>query len=120
VDLLCPAVGQGALAIETRDDGGAGMLACLVLNDADTNAAITAERGVLEMLGGGCQVPVGAYATIAGGRLHLRAIVIAPDGTRLVRREADGPVSEALRIGREMGRELLESGGREILQSVAG
>jgi hydroxymethylbilane synthase len=119
VEVLCPAVGQGALAIETRAEGEA-MQACLALNHAETNAAIGAERGVLEMLGGGCQVPVGAYATISQGTLHLLAIVIAPDGTKLVRREADGPMSDAVRIGHEVGRELLESGGREILKSVAG
>ncbi|HUS08401.1 MAG TPA: hydroxymethylbilane synthase [Bryobacteraceae bacterium] len=120
VEIVCPAVGQGALAIETRADGGAGMLACEVLNHAETSAAVRAERAVLEMLGGGCQVPVGAYAEVSRGRLRLRALVIAPDGTRQAKREAEGPAAEAVRIGHAIGLELLEAGGREILKSVAG
>ncbi len=62
---MCPAVGQGALAIETRADG-AGCDACAALDHADTHAAVTAERAFLGALGGGCQVPIGAYATVAG------------------------------------------------------
>src|SRR5471032_332625 len=64
---MCPAVGQGALAIETRTSG-VGLDACAALDHAATHAAVMAERGVLGALGGGCQVPIGAYATVADGR----------------------------------------------------
>src|SRR5690349_19684528 len=76
--VMCSAVGQGALAIETRAEG-AGREACAALDHPSTRAAVTAERGVLATLGGGCQVPIGAHATVDGGRLRLFAIVVAPD-----------------------------------------
>ncbi|HJT87160.1 MAG TPA: hydroxymethylbilane synthase, partial [Bryobacteraceae bacterium] len=77
-DIMCPSVGQGALAIETRA-AGAGRDAVAPLDDRDTRAAVTAERGVLAALGGGCQVPIGAYARVSGGRLEIRAVVVSPD-----------------------------------------
>lgn len=114
VELMCPAVGQGSLAIETRADDGPAMRACLKLNHPPTKAAITAERAVLAVLGGGCQVPIGAHATLAEGMIHLRAIVISPDGARMVKRESHGV--DALQLGRAMGEELLANGAREILE----
>ncbi len=120
VESMCPAVGQGALAIETRLDGGAGMQASQKLEDPATRAAITAERAVLAKLGGGCQVPIGAYGSIAGQSLHLRAIVISPDGLRMVREEITGPASEAFAIGSSMADRLLAAGAGAILESVYG
>ncbi len=120
IDVMCPAVGQGALAIETRGDGGPALSACARLEDAATRAAVTAERAVLAELGGGCQVPIGANATVAGGALHIVAVVGMPDGTEVIRRRASGAASEAGRVGQELGRELLEAGAREILEMVYG
>ena len=117
VETMCPAVGQGALAIETRASG-AGFEACCGMDHAATHAAVTAERGVLLALGGGCQVPIGAYATVDGGRLRIVAIVASPNGAELVRGESEGPAGEAARIGRELGQELLERGARRILEAV--
>jgi hydroxymethylbilane synthase len=114
---MCSAVGQGALAIETRA-AGAGRDACAALDHAATHAAVMAERGVLGALGGGCQVPIGALARVAGGRLHLQAIVVSPDGSELVRAQAEGAVEEAEAIGRGLGAELLEQGARRILEAV--
>ncbi|HET8549383.1 MAG TPA: hydroxymethylbilane synthase [Bryobacteraceae bacterium] len=119
-EIMCPAVGQGALAIETRADTGAAMQACARLNHADTNAAITAERAVLAQLGGGCQVPVGAHATVGNGRMHLRAVVASQDGKRIVRDELEGSSRDATRLGTELGKRLLGSGAREILAEVYG
>jgi hydroxymethylbilane synthase len=116
--IMCPAVGQGALAIETRADGGHAAEFCARLNHVDTNAAITAERAVLEQLGGGCQVPVGAHAVVNNGRLHLRAIVASSDGRRLVRAETEGEAADARRLGTELGRLLLGRGAQEILAEV--
>jgi hydroxymethylbilane synthase len=113
VDVMCPAVGQGSLAIETRNDNGPGMLACLRLNHPPTQACITAERAVLSVLGGGCQVPIGAHAVIDEGTLHLRAIVISPDGKRFVKSEALG--LDPFKMGAALGQELLDKGAREIL-----
>jgi hydroxymethylbilane synthase len=120
VEVMCPAVGQGSLGLETRDDSGPAAQACMQLNHGDTNAAITAERSVLSVLGGGCQVPIGAHAVVNEGRLYLRAVVSAPDGKTLVRREAEGPVADAAALGEALGHELLGGGAREILAVVYG
>uniref|UniRef100_Q022E4 Porphobilinogen deaminase n=1 Tax=Solibacter usitatus (strain Ellin6076) TaxID=234267 RepID=Q022E4_SOLUE len=115
-DLMCPAVGQGALAIETR----AGFVLPAVLNHADTHTAVLAERGLLGALGGGCQVPIGAHATVAGGRVRLLGLVAAPDGSEIVRAEAEGASGEAAEIGKRLGAELLARGARRILDGVYG
>jgi hydroxymethylbilane synthase len=118
-DVMCPAVGQGALAIETLDTG-AGFEACRVLDDADTRAAVEAERGLLGALGGGCQVPIGAHATVANGRLRLIGVVASPNGEEQIRGEVEGVVSDADALGRRLGVDLLELGGRRILNEVYG
>jgi hydroxymethylbilane synthase len=115
--VMCPAVGQGALAIETRG-GGAGFEACAALNDAPTRAAVTAERGVLAALGGGCQVPIGAHARVDGGEVGVYAIVASPDGRELIGARESGPVEEAESVGRQLGERLLELGARRILEAV--
>jgi len=118
-DVMCPAVGQGALAVETRAEGVAREI-CAVLNHAVTRAAVTAERAVLAALGGGCQVPIGAHAVVTRDSLRLIGVVIAPDGTRGVRKYFEGAVAEAQEIGKRVGQDLLEAGGREILEHVYG
>jgi hydroxymethylbilane synthase len=114
-DVMCPAAGQGALAIETRDDGGEAREIAGRLNHAATNAAVTAERSLLAMLEGGCQVPIGAFAHFEGSVLHLTAIVASPDGTRMMREKASG--SDPVTLGRELGERMLASGVRDILGS---
>ncbi len=119
-DVMCPAVGQGALAVETRADGGSAFQISKRLEDAETRIAVTAERAVLASLGGGCQVPIGAHATVEGSRLHLRAIVVSPDGSQAIRKQSTGSVEDAAALGRAVGAELLAEGGREILEAVYG
>ena len=114
-DVMCPAVGQGALAIETRNDGGPAHLIAAKLNDAASNAAVTAERSLLATLEGGCQVPIGAYARWEGSVLHLRAIVASPDGSRMIRDRATG--TDPVTLGKQLGERLLSAGAREILAS---
>jgi hydroxymethylbilane synthase len=111
---MCPAVGQGALAIETR----AGFEKVAMLDHAATHTAIMAERAVLAALGGGCQVPIGAYATVSDGRIHLLAIVAAPDGSQVIGATAEGATAEAAAIGARVAADLLERGARHILQAV--
>jgi hydroxymethylbilane synthase len=122
VETMCPAVGQGALAIEAKEDEDSPALqACRMLEDAATRAAITAERSVLATLGGGCQVPIGAHATVDGARLHLRAVVVAPDGKSApVVCTLSGDVAAAAALGREAGEELLRAGADDILEAVYG
>lgn len=118
-EAMCPAVGQGALAIETRSSG-AGLEACGALNHAATHFAVAAERAFLRALGGGCQVPIGAHAAVDGEQLHLAGLVIAPDGSAVVRAERGGPADEAENIGAALGAEVLDAGGRGILEAVVG
>src|SRR5579862_5709598 len=117
VEIMCPAVGQGALAIETREDGGAAHELVRKLDHADSRIAVTAERAMLEKLGGGCQVPVGGYAFLEKGVIQMRAIVASPDGKRVVRAELSGV--DPVRTGASIGRNLLEKGAEEILRALA-
>ena len=118
-DRMCSAVGQGALAIETRA-AGAGFDACQPLDHAATHAAVAAERGVLGALGGGCQVPIGAHARVMGDTIQLLAIVASPDGAKIIRAESTGPVSDAAGQGRRLGADLLSRGAAKILEAVYG
>ena len=111
---MCPAVGQGALAIETR----AGFEGVALLDHPATHAAVLAERAVLRALGGGCQVPIGAYATLSGDRIHILAIVAAPDGTQVIRANAEGAAADAAQIGARLADDLLKRGARHILDAV--
>jgi len=115
--VMCPAVGQGALAIETRL-AGAGREAAAELDHAATHQCVTAERGLLAALGGGCQVPIGAHAQAAAGRLKLVALVASPDGSEIVRGELEGSVADAEALGRSLGTDLLSRGAQRILEAV--
>jgi hydroxymethylbilane synthase len=117
-DAMCPAVGQGALAIETRDEGAA-REACAALDDALTHAAVSAERAFLRSLGGGCQVPIGAHAKVEGGKLHLRGLVIAPDGSQMIEGTSEGPAEDAESIGASLGAEILSRGAAALLTTHA-
>jgi hydroxymethylbilane synthase len=114
-EVMCPAAGQGALAVETRE-GGEGPVT--QMEDPATRIAVTAERVVLDELGGGCQVPIGAHARVEGGRVVLMAVIVAPGGTQFVRAEEQGSAAEAAALGREVAARLLAGGGREILETV--
>jgi hydroxymethylbilane synthase len=104
-----PAVAQGALAIETRDDDGAAWQAARSLHDPQAAATVDAERALLAALGGGCQVPLGAFASIHQDALILHAAVAASDGSRVVRMQHQGNPSNAVVIGQELAALLLQS-----------
>lgn len=110
--VMCPAVGQGALAIETRTDR---VEVAASLEHRDTRVAVTAERALLGALGGGCQVPIGANATVDGDTVHLRGIVAAPDGSNVVRGNLSGHASEAASIGKTLAEQLMAQGAKELL-----
>lgn len=118
VDEMTPAPGQGALGIETRGQGEAWRI-CRQLDHLPARRQVACERAVLAELGGGCQLPLGALAEHEGPVLHVRAVIIAPQGGRFVRAEHRGPSEDAERIGRELARTLLSSGGDAILEDVA-
>jgi len=117
-DACVPAPGQGIIAVEIRDtDERAGRLLG-VIDDADAAAALRSERAVVARLGGGCQMPIGALADVAGGELTVRAVVISPDGQRIVRGSASGSSDQAEALGRSVADELLQDGAGDILADV--
>ena len=112
-----PAIGQGALAIETR---GADVPAAIAaLDDRRTRVAVEAERAFLIRVGGSCHTPLAAHASVDGERLQLRALIASPDGERVLRSERHGRVGDAAAIGAAVADELLERGGDEILRALA-
>lgn len=115
-ELMLPAVGQGALGIETRsaDRETASLVASL--DDAETRACVTAERALLHELEGGCQVPLGALARLEGDDLLLEACVFSPDGTDFVRREFRGSAKDADTAGKVLGQILIDAGADRILR----
>jgi hydroxymethylbilane synthase len=116
VEIMCPAPGQGALAIETRVAGAAREIARR-LDHAETRRAVEAERALVAVLGGGCQLPIGAYAALENSAIHLRAVVASPDGSRLIKGEQRG--TDPNLVGAELGARLLDQGAREILDQVS-
>jgi hydroxymethylbilane synthase len=120
VEIMCPAAGQGALAIEIRQ-GDASMRHVLeFLNDPAARAATDCERALLNRMGGGCQVPIGAFAEMQNGKLHLEAIVADPDGSKVLRESREGDINDPEKLGNEVGEILLSRGGDKILEKVYG
>jgi len=108
---LCPAPGQGALGLQTRLHGEAQAI-CGRLNDEPTSQAVRAERAVLAGLGGGCQLPVGAYAIVSGDSLTVSAVVVASSS---IKSSATGRACDAEELGRNVADDLLKQGARCLL-----
>ena len=117
-DILLPAMGQGALGIETRLDDTKIYDFISTLNHEETNYAVTAERSLVGRLDGGCQVPIGAYARIEKGLITLKGLVASLDGEIIYKLENVGPVDDAIKIGQELGAQLLKMGANEILEKL--
>lgn len=117
-DMMCPAAGQGALGIEIRQGDEGNRRHLLFLDNRDARIATTCERALLNKLGGGCQVPIGAFAEVHDGIIHLQGVVAHPDGSLVLRESRDGEDPE--RLGSEVGERLLTRGGDAILQEVYG
>ena len=117
-DISLPAVGQGAIAIESRlrDQETTDILA--KLDDPETRTAIIAERALLSALQGGCQVPLGAWARMERGELVMEAVVCSVDGTQYVREKASAPPEKPAELGQQLARVLAEGGARTILEEV--
>ena len=117
-----PAVGQGAIGIESRVDRDDLLPLLAILNDTDTAWCVRAERAMSRSLGGSCTVPLGGFATIAGGRASMQAFVASPDGSRMVR--ADNTAAHtpdgAESLGQEIADRLAAGGAREILRALEG
>jgi hydroxymethylbilane synthase len=112
---MLPAVGQGAIAIETRTDNVAAVEAVQRLDHDDTRTACLAERALLRSLGGGCQFPIAAHAVLQGGKLNVDGLVANPDGTRVLREHVSGSVEEPEKLGAELAAKLLALGADSLL-----
>lgn len=117
-EIMLPAVGQGAMAIEIRDNDTQVREIVSVLNNDETFRCITAERAFLRRLEGGCQVPIGAFARIEGDQLHLEGVVGNLDGSKNLRERISGYVTDADALGTRLAERMLENGAGEILESV--
>ena len=112
---MLPAVSQGSLGIETRADDEATNALVSRLDDPRTRAAVTAERALLRSLGGGCQVPIAAHATVEGGRLSLEGLVSTLDGTQVLRDRLEGGTGEAAGVGEALAGRLMGRGAGALL-----
>jgi hydroxymethylbilane synthase len=138
-EVLLPAIGQGALGIEVREPGweshepsaerrapraemreASVAELVTVLDDPDTHVAVRAERAMLKRLGGGCQVPIAAWATVEADTILLRGLIAATDGVTVIRGEARGTVGEPEAVGRDLAEDLLRRGGQAVLGTILG
>ena len=118
-EILLPAMGQGALGIETRRDDIQIYNFISDLDHEQTHCAVNAERALVGALDGGCQIPIGAFATVDGRLISLRGLVASLDGKTVYKRDKTGFVDEAVNIGRELGTELLEMGADCVLKNLS-
>ncbi len=119
LDEMLPAVAQGALVVECRADDARMSALLALLDHAPTRAAITAERAFLRALGGGCQLPIAAYAEIDGNELCLRGLVSQPDGQRCVRDTIRGETKRAQSLGAQLAERVMANGARELMETSA-
>lgn len=117
---MLPAVGQGAVGIELRKADQELLDGLSFLIDETTAVAVRAERGFLHRLEGGCQVPIGAYAQLAGTQLTITGLVASVDGARMIKRQLTGDAADAVTLGTKLAEELLATGGGAILAEVYG
>lgn len=118
-EVSLPAIGQGAIGIESRAEDEVFNGLIQPLDHADTHTCVLAERALNRRLGGGCQVPVAGFAELDGDRLRLRGLVGHPDGGHIVRGEVTGSREEAETLGVRLAEDLLERGAGQILAELA-
>lgn len=118
LELMLPAVGQGALALEIREDDPATKKIVSTIHDESTAMATSGERALLRHLEGGCQVPIGTYGRIENGQFFLDALIGTVDGKKTVRGKIHGEPNHAEELGKALAQTLLVSGGREILEQI--
>jgi hydroxymethylbilane synthase len=122
-DEMLPAPGQGALAVECREDDAELAALLQAVTDEASMAAVTAERSLLEALEAGCSAPIGAYAVPPGSgtaQLRMQAAVMSPDGSRTLRAHGGAPAADAWQLGRDLAAELLRSGASDLISVSEG
>jgi hydroxymethylbilane synthase len=118
VDEFLPAVGQGAICIETREDERDARRLVEAIGHADTAIAVSAERAFLAVLDGSCRTPIAGHVALSGGRLALRGMIIKPDGSEAHEAAREGPVTEGIALATSAGLELKERGGPAFFAPV--
>ncbi|MFZ3072060.1 MAG: hydroxymethylbilane synthase [Thermodesulfobacteriota bacterium] len=117
-DVMLPAIGQGALGIETRTDDAYVNGLVEFFDHHDTSVAVRAERAMLKRLDGGCQVPIAAYGIVKGDELRLTGLVASVDGLRIIKDVISGKATDAETLGVTLGERLLKAGAKEILDEL--
>ncbi len=117
---MLPAVAQGAVGIELRKEDKALLEGLSFLDHRDTDVAVTAERGFLTRLEGGCQVPIAGFAEVHGDKVTITGLVASLDGKEIIKKSASGAPADAKAIGRGLAEDLLAMGGKDILEEVYG
>jgi hydroxymethylbilane synthase len=118
-EVMLPAPGQGIIAIECREDDVETMGITRAINHTETEYQAISERAFLLRLGGDCNVPVGCYALLSMDSINLRGIISSPDGKVIIKKEANGPVDEALELGGQLAELVLADGGDKILEELS-
>jgi len=118
VDEFLPAVGQGAIGIETRADDDKTRALLAKIDDADTATAVTAERAFLAVLDGSCRTPIGGHARLDNGVVRFRGLIVKPDGSEAFEVLREGPCAQAAALGADAGRELKDRGGADFFATV--
>jgi hydroxymethylbilane synthase len=114
VDEFLPAVGQGAIGIETREDDAATRRLVAAINDPDTATALAAERAFLAVLDGSCRTPIGGHATVSGHEVRFRGMIVRPDGSEAFEAARAGSRDDAAQLGADAGRELRDRAGPDF------
>jgi len=117
-DIMLPGIGQGAVGIELRLNDTFSMMMTMPLDHEPTHTALLAERAFLQKLEGGCQVPIGGYATINDEILTLKGLVASLDGKQIFKAEKSGPTQDAEQIGKTLGKEILQMGADKVLKEI--
>lgn len=118
-EVSLPAIGQGAIGIECRENDADIEELIAPLNHVETNLCVTAERAISTSLAGGCQLPIAGLAQLIDDELYLRSLVGMPDGSKLVRSESKGPKSKPLELGQRVAAELVRLGANKILAACS-
>ena len=116
VDEFLPAVGQGAIAIEVRTDNDRIRALLAAIDHADTSTALQAERAFLAVLDGSCRTPIAGHATLTGGTLFFRGMIIRPDGSEAHETTRQGKIADATALGADAGRELKSRAAPDFFQ----
>ncbi len=120
IDILLPAVGQGSLAVETREGDMRIETLIAPLDDRDARVSVTCERAFLSALGGGCQVPIAGLASLTGNTIHFIGLVGSLDGRVLIKENYSGDINTCSEIGRSVAARILDAGGKNILEDIYG